>query len=644
LPLFVPFSLTFKARRQPVFLWLHIRHANFALLPLSGLSNGYVSLTLASKRMRKLFNDLSIRGKLMLLISGSVCLFTAGVLAVVWMQSLRQVRSIVRDQLEANRQLFAFAQRSHYQSQVYKGTTLAASSEVVRALERNDQAAACAFLGRLLATPHAASKDDPDLDYISIRHRDGTLLAFAVQHHPVCDPQILSWRLADVHEALSGAPELTTWTGPDKGVYRIFASPVPGPNGPLGFLNIGFEEDDGITSEAKLRSGVDVVSWQEDDQRHVHILGVSDTSLRAPLTAVFDQRPDLRHPFDFRTPNGEYEVEEVLVADTGMIEHNPAGLHMAFVESVTRRMRPFRILEEFLGALALAALLLGVALGFFFSRPISTPLVNLAGAARQIEQGQYEAIESFRSAHADRFDARDEIGELSRAFLDMARGLQQRFKMSKYMSRSAYEMLEQSGAANPAGERKWLALIFSDVRGFTAFSEDRDPALVIERLNEVLGLEADVVRRHGGDVDKFVGDAMFAWFSGPDRCRRAVEAAVEILRGLEARFAGKAGTEIGFGIHVGEVVVGSMGSQDRRDYTAIGRSVNLAARLCSAAKSGQILVSQAVATELEDISALNPLPPVTAKGFPEPVRVFEVNLDKLCAATEQSLSPVANRP
>src|SRR5262249_43258913 len=151
----------------------------------------------------------------------------------------------------------------------------------------------------------------------------------------------------------------------------------------------------------------------------------------------------------------------------------------------------------------------------------------------------------------------------------------------------------------------WMAVVFSDVRGFTAFSEDRDPAVVIQRLNEVLGLEADAVRRHGGDIDKFVGDAMFAWFFGPDRCKRAVDAAAEILVGLQAKFGGKAGTEIGFGIHVGEVVVGSMGSQDRRDYTAIGRSVNLAARLCSTAKAGQILISQAVATELEGSVPIN---------------------------------------
>jgi class 3 adenylate cyclase len=593
--------------------------------------------------MRKLLNDLSIRGKLVLLISGCVCLLTAAVLTVVWVQSMRQVRAIVQDQLSANRQLFASAERSHYQSRVSKGAALAASPAVAGALQHNDQVAACAFLTRLLASPQVGPNDE-DLDYVSIRRPDGSILAFAVQNHPVCDPQTLSWHLADVHEALSGAPELTTWTGPDNGVYRIFAFAVRGQEAPLGFLNVGFEEDDGVAASAKLRSGVDVVTWQQDRSGHVHILGVSDPNLREPLTEVFAENPELQHPFDFHAGRDEYEVEEVLVSDTGMIEHNPAGVHMAFLESVTRRMRPFRILEGFLAGIALAALLLGAGLGFLFSGLISAPLVNLADAARELEQGKYEAIESFRSAHADRFEARDEIGDLSRAFVEMAHGLKQRLAMSKYISRTTYQMLEQNGSANLAGERKWLALVFSDVRGFTAFSENRDPELVIERLNQVLALEADVVRRHGGDVDKFVGDAMFAWFSGPARCRHAIDAAVEILSGLHQRFAGKPGTEIGFGIHVGEVVVGSMGSQDRRDYTAIGRSVNLAARLCSAAKPGQILVSEAVATELEQTLALLPLPPISAKGFTEPVRVFEVELAKRSPASDSVAPPVTIFP
>src|SRR5215470_12366836 len=104
--------------------------------------------------MRKFFNDLSIRSKLILLVSGSVCALTASVLAVVWIQSLQQVRAIVQEQLETNRDLFAFAQRSHYQSHVYKGTTLASAPVVVRALERDDRIAACAALSEIQKTSH----------------------------------------------------------------------------------------------------------------------------------------------------------------------------------------------------------------------------------------------------------------------------------------------------------------------------------------------------------------------------------------------------------------------------------------------------------------------------------------------------------
>ena len=576
--------------------------------------------------MRKFFNDLNIRSKLILLIGGTVCALTACVLSVVWFQSLKQVRAIVQNQLDATRQMFATAQRSHWRAHGFEVASVAASADVIQALEKRDSEAACAAVKRLLKAPRPDARDSHVLSYVAIRLPDGTPLAVAAGKHPPCDPEMLSWRLPDARGSLNGVAEITTWSSPDQGPFRVFVAAVPGRSGPIGSLGLGFQVDDAQARDASQRAGVDVVFWQEDEQNQAHVLGISDANLRSHLTSVLDKQPDLHKPFDFDSARGEYEVEEVVVTDTGMTTHNPAGLHMALLESVSERMKPFRALEEYLGALALAALLLGVGLGFIFSGPIATPLVNLAVAARDIEQGKYEVIEQLRASHAGRLGATDEIGDLSRAFIDMAGGLQQRFAMSKYMSRSAYQMLEQNGSANPAGERKWMVVVFSDVRGLTAFSEDRDPAMVIQRLNDVLGLEADVVRRHGGDVDKFVGDAMFAWFFGPDRCKRAVDAAAEILAELHTRFAGKAGTEIGFGIHVGEVVLGSMGSQDRLDYTAIGRSVNLAARLCSAAKAGQILVSQAVATELEGTIPLNALPPVPAKGFPEPVRVFEVDL------------------
>ncbi len=580
--------------------------------------------------MPNFFNNLSIRNKLIVLIGGTVSLLTASVLAMVWMQSLKQARAIVQEQLDTGRQLFDSAQQARYRSAAFETAATAAQANMITLFERRDREAACAEVARLMKKTSI-----PAGRFVSLRLPNGAPLALGIPGHPACDPQIMSWQLPDIHEAASGNPEITTWTSPEGKHFRIFAAAVPGHPEPLGTLSIGAQQDDTVAGMIKVRANagtdVDVVLWKEDEGNPPKVIGISDTKLQPALAAALATQPDLRRPFSFQTADGEYEVEEVIVSDSGTNAipiRNPEGIQSALVSSVTQRMHRFRVLEEYLAFLAVAALLLGVSVGFMVSRPISAPLVQLADAAREIEQGKYEAVEQLRSTHAAEGGAStDEIGMLSRAFVDMAGGLKQRFAMSKYMSRSAYEMLEQDGAG-PAAERKWLALMFSDVRGFTAFSDGRDPAMVIERLNDVLGLEADVVRRFGGDVDKFVGDAMFAWFSGQDRCARAVAAAAEIVATLRERFGGKAGTQIGFGIHVGEVVIGSMGSQDRRDYTAIGRSVNLAARLCSAAEPGQILVSQAVATELEGAVTLNPLPDIRAKGFTEPVRVFEVTLAK----------------
>jgi class 3 adenylate cyclase len=588
--------------------------------------------------MRDLFRNLSIRNKLIIMIGGTVSLLTAAVLATVWAQSLTRARQIVQEQLDRSRDSFDSGQQARYRARAFETVSDALKPEIAGPLERGDSTAACAEVARLMALPKNSL-----LSFISIRRPDGSPLALGVRGHAACDADVMAWRLPDVHDAGPGAPEVTSWTSPETKVYRIFAASVPGHPAALGTYSIGADQNNDVAAAVMRRANadatsqktaaanggagansatnVDVVLWQDTDTDPPRVIGLSNLKLHDALAAALAAQPDFRKPFTFQMGGDEYEVEEVVIGDPGIPAHNPARLRSALVSSFTAQMRPFRALEEKLAILAAGSLMLGVCLGFIFSRPISAPLMDLAAAAKEIGEGKYDAVEQLRSRHAEQ--GTDEIGTLSRAFVDMAGGLKQRYAMSKYMSRSAFQMLEQSGSG-PAADRKWLALMFSDVRGFTAFSDDRDPALVIERLNDVLGLEADTVRRYGGDVDKFVGDAMFAWFSGQDRCTRAVAAAAEIVAALHQKFGGKPGTQIGFGIHVGEVVIGSMGSQDRRDYTAIGRSVNLAARLCSAAEPGQVLVSQAVATELEGAVELAPLPDIAAKGFPEPVRVFEV--------------------
>jgi adenylate cyclase len=179
-----------------------------------------------------------------------------------------------------------------------------------------------------------------------------------------------------------------------------------------------------------------------------------------------------------------------------------------------------------------------------------------------------------------------------------------------------------------------MAVMFSDIRDFTGFSEGRDPEFVVQKLNDVLGIQAEIVSKHGGDVDKFIGDAMVAWFTGPDRCQRAIQAAQEMMARLSEQIGDCGGARVGVGVHVGELIVGAIGSRERMDYTAIGSTVNLAARLCSAAQGGQILMSHAVVREVGSDFDIRPVSTLSLKGFAEPIPVYEAPFPHRGAAPE----------
>ena len=142
------------------------------------------------------------------------------------------------------------------------------------------------------------------------------------------------------------------------------------------------------------------------------------------------------------------------------------------------------------------------------------------------------------------------------------------------------------------GERKYCSFLFTDVRGFTSLSERLEPEEVTEIMNKALTIQANAVKKYGGMVDKYIGDAMMAIFNAPVDIDmhedRAILTAIEIKRQM---LNANLGIEIGIGINTGYAVVGNMGSDTRFDYTAIGDAVNLAARLESSTKEvGQDLV------------------------------------------------------
>ena len=390
--------------------------------------------------------------------------------------------------------------------------------------------------------------------------------------------------------------------------------------------------DDEAAKLAKSRAGTDVVYWHEEDNGseafQEHLLGASCPTLAHALGRIL---PDGNKNADFTAEGARYLLQQVTLEAPGVIREDPERIHIGMVESITERMRPLTLLQRYLAILAVCSLLLGIGLGLMLSGPIVKPLIGLANVARDVKEGKYEGIKQLKEQNRSIFESHDEIGILCRAFEEMVTALKQRRAISKLISQAAYKCLESSGAFKAQTERKWMAVMFSDIRDFTSFSEGRDPELVVQRLNEVLAIQAEVVTRHHGDVDKFIGDAMVAWFSGPDRCQRAMQAAQEMMSELSARIGDCSGARVGIGVHVGEVIVGVIGSRERMDYTAIGSTVNLAARLCSAAKGGQILTSQAVVTELSGDFDLRPLPALSLKGFAEPIPTYEAVTPCACA-------------
>ena len=143
-------------------------------------------------------------------------------------------------------------------------------------------------------------------------------------------------------------------------------------------------------------------------------------------------------------------------------------------------------------------------------------------------------------------------------------------------------------------------------------------------LNRYFEIQSEIVERHGGDIDKFVGDELMAMFVGEDKEDRAVRCGVEIKEALAASFGAQSARElaVGVGIASGDVVLGAMGARDRMDYTVLGSTVNLAARLCAKAGPWQVLVDRDTSDLVEEGITLKGLAAVRLKGYADPIPVF----------------------
>ena len=269
-------------------------------------------------------------------------------------------------------------------------------------------------------------------------------------------------------------------------------------------------------------------------------------------------------------------------------------------------------------------------LGLLFARRITRPVSGLTGGVARVAGGDLSQSLPVRSA--------DEIGQLTRAFNGMVEGLRQRDfirnTFGRYVSPEVVQaLLESPEGLRFGGEKRVVTVLLSDLRGYTRFAEHGDPAHVMEVLNGYLAPMTDIVVAHGGTINEFIGDAIFAIFGAPvahpDHAERAAAAALAMQRAMaainETHVArGLPRLEMGIGINTGEAVVGNIGSEQRAKYAVVGSAVNVAGRVEGTTVGGQILVTAETFAAISAIAEVAPPVSVEMKGLAEPLLLYEL--------------------
>jgi adenylate cyclase len=207
-----------------------------------------------------------------------------------------------------------------------------------------------------------------------------------------------------------------------------------------------------------------------------------------------------------------------------------------------------------------------------------------------------------------------------------------RSNFERYFAPQLAERIADSAEATKlGGDKRPVAVLFSDIRGFTPLSESMNPDEIATLLTEYFTEMVECVFRHGGMLDKFIGDAVMAqWgapLGNPDDADRALKAAIDMmvaLGELNTRWAaqGRPTLEIGIGLNYGEAFAGNIGSERRLEFTVIGDTVNTASRLCSAAGPGEILLSDGMRRALRESPGLEKRPPMELKGKSQTLPVY----------------------
>jgi class 3 adenylate cyclase len=335
------------------------------------------------------------------------------------------------------------------------------------------------------------------------------------------------------------------------------------------------------------------------------------------------------------------------VTHTYRADNGDAVFLVDYFFSYRSLVRSLRLMREQILLDLVPAVALGFLIALGFAQILLAPIRTLMGALGSVTSGDYSVQVQVQS--------KDEIGELTLSFNQMTEELRRKKELRKFLSNSSYQRImrasERGDGSRLGGKRVQATILFSDIRGFVAHCEALDAEDVTTMLNDYFSEMVEVIHRNGGEVDKFIGDAILAVFYEESPAESSSLQAIYCGLGMKTRLAefnarrlaqGKATLEIGVGISRGEIISGPIGSDDRMDFTVIGDVVNLANRIEKLSKLGRhtrIVFSDSVEAtvrgllDYEEIEVEGGI-----RGKAEEVRVFELVRIKDLATLKTNLN------
>ena len=481
-----------------------------------------------------------------------------------------------------------------------------------------------------------ATRDVPTIQSVLQNHGERVeadlMLLVSLERTPVADaaaekPRPLNAGLlellktAEAQERASGALSF------DGKPYQMIALPAAAPF-PVGWLVTGFEMDDKLARDLRQFTQLET-SFVARSGRGGRLIA---SSLPPPQRAELARALESGMPVGDGTMSTDIAGEEFLSRSVMLGGSAEDGVAVLVQRSLEEELRPFRELRLAVLLLSVGGLLLSAFGALFIARSVTQPVLELAAAARNVEKGSYDT--------PVKIDQQDELGLLAGAFNRMMRGLAERDKVRSLLGMVVSPAIAErllSREATLGGEEREVTVLFSDLRGFTTFSESRPPKEVVGILNDYFTRMSAAIEAHDGVVDKYIGDGIMALFGAPvaheDDAGNALAASLAMQEALEVMNRSLAARSLpplrmGIGIATATVVAGNLGSPNRLNYTVVGDGVNLAARLeglCKAdALNASIIAAETTIHRSKRHFTVKPLGSTPVRGKAEPVAVYAV--------------------